>query len=284
MFEQLNPIDYKEVIWAPSTVKEIQDFYDSKFLKRMLQNPVYLFPENISEFGLYLLFPVNTNDGQKEFIRRSNIGLNTPAKLRNICQDLPKHDPQKRILNHSPPKGLYFKLNDIKEHGWLLAFDIDAKHIAQEGRCPCHSNAKREILSIPPFEYPYCFNCLYLTIQYAYQILNILMKWGFPRDKITIYYSGQGCHVHVHDPICWNFGISPRKHIQQLLIRNYDIPLDPVVTCDTSRVLRYPGSLNANVNLPVQKIIEEKAIDAFEKVIGYAKNTPTYPVNQFASF
>ena len=282
MAEEINPLDYTKLPWAPASTKEIHNFYNSQFLTLVLGNPQYLFPENITEFALQLSEPVNTVEGARDFIRRTNVDLNTPAKLRAICQDLVNNDPQNRILSHSPLQGLYFRLNDIIDHGWLLAFDIDAKHIAQRGLCSCHSSAKNNDLSIlPPDGYPYCFNCLFMTIQFAYQIKAIFTEWGFDQNNISLYYSGQGCHVHVHDPMCWNFNLVPRKHIQQILVDQYKIPLDPVVTCDSSRVLRYPGSLNAKVNIPVLKLTEENPRHAFEKVIKYVKRrtASSYLVN-----
>jgi hypothetical protein len=278
MTDHIDLTKYKSLSLSSATPLEISQHYEQSFLDLTLQNPAYLFPENISEFGLSLSAPVRTTTGQRDFIRRTNTNINTPVKLKNLCLDIVKYDPQQRILDNSPLKGLYFKLKDIQNHGWLLAFDIDAKHVAQHGLCSYHNEEKKpdtDLLSLPPFNYPYCFNCLFLTIKYAYDIKNIFAGWGFNAQNINIYFSGQGCHIHVYEPACWHYDVLPRKHIEQLIIEKYKIPIDPVVTCDESRVLRYPGSLNTNVNIPVMKLDEETPIAAFNKVIDYVKRKAT---------
>ena len=288
MSDYINPYNYKKIKWQPATSEKIKHFYENDFLRLIENNPSYLHPRNISEFGISLVNPVTTTHGPREFIRRKNIDIDSYEKLQKVCLDLMQNDPQKRILEDSYPKGIYFGLTDIQKYGWLLAFDIDAKNIAKKGLCSLHngqtngkltSEQTKIVKSLPPEDYLYCFNCLYLSIQYAYQVRTILKEWGFEEKNIRIYYSGQGTHIHVDSPSSWAYGTITREYIQKMLIEKYGIPLDPTVTCDTSRVLRYPGSLNAQVNRFVAEIGTENTINTFEKVIGNVQHRTSSIIN-----
>lgn len=274
---QINPETIKST-WNPSSEKEIKYFYQHIFPQIANKNPEYLNPKNISEFGFAPLRPISTNRGTRDFLRRTNTSISNIKDLQAICLNIKEKDPIKSVLENVQFKGIYFKLNNIKNHGWLLAFDIDAKNIAKSGLCPFHSGYENStdseislIQSLPPYQYLYCFNCLLLSIQYAFDLKNILIEWGFNKNSIHILYSGQGTHIHVTDPISWNLGTTSREYIKTTLIQKYQIPLDPTVTNDANRVLRYPGSLNASVTKPVSLITEEEPIKAFYRVLENAE-------------
>lgn len=271
----INPDSLSDIEWRPATVEDINGFYRTAFMDLVKDMPVYLInPWHPSEYGFAPLYPIKTKSGERKFLRRTNTTVRSFGDLRNMCLDFEKYDPTNAALMSQPMTGIYFGLNGIREYGWLLAFDIDAKHIASKGLCPYHdgyadipkpdaNSVVKEITRIPPIspvdghEYVYCFNCILESIKQAQRTKDILVEWGFDERLITIYYSGQGAHIHVTDPECWTYSKEARYYIQTMLIEKYDIPLDPVITCDEKRVLRLPGSLNGNVNRPVIPITDK---------------------------
>lgn len=270
---QINPETIQST-WHPSSEKEIEYFYHYIFPEIADKNQEYLNPKNISEFGFAPVRPISTTRGTRDFLRRTNTSISNITELQEICLYIKEKDPIKSILENVLFKGVYFKLNNIKNYGWLLAFDIDAKHIAKNGLCPFHSGYENsndpeinKVQSLQPYGYSYCYNCLLLSIQYAFNLREILVDWGFNESNIHIYYSGQGTHIHVTDPISWNFGPATREYIKTTLIQKYQIPLDPTVTNDINRVLRYPGSLNASVTKPVSLITKKDPVKAFYEVL-----------------
>ena len=274
---QINPETIKST-WNPSSEKEIIYYYQNIFPIMTINNFEYLNPGNISEFAFAPVRPIFTTRGTRDFLRRTNTSISNMIELQEICLHIKEKDPIKSVLENVLFKGIYFKLNNIKNHGWLLAFDIDAKHISKSGLCPFHSGYENstdpeiiQVQSLQPNGYLYCYNCLLLSIQYAFDLKNILIEWGFNENNIHIYYSGQGTHIHVTDSISWNLGTTSREYIKTTLIQKYQIPLDPTVTNDANRVLRYPGSLNASVTKPVSLITEEEPIKAFYRVLENAE-------------
>jgi DNA primase catalytic subunit len=58
----------------------------------------------------------------------------------------------------------------------------------------------RRIPPVHPKEsdgYLYCFNCIQIAINKAFEARKIMVEWGFAPEKIYVYYSGQGAHIHV---------------------------------------------------------------------------------------
>lgn len=74
--------------------------------------------------------------------------------------------------------------------------------------------------------------------------------------NICFFYSGQGAHIHVSDPACRTLKKSACEYIQEMLIQKHSIPLDTTVTTDEKRVLRFPGTLNGNVNRPIIRVLK----------------------------
>jgi len=285
MIRQINPFRLKNFVWKPATKKNITQYYQDEFLHRMSDLPPYLQnPRYPSEYAFAPLNPVETLSGTRDFLRRTNTSIRSFSDLRDLCLDFKNHDPIRTATSSQPMRGVYFALNGIREHGWLLAFDIDAKTIAENGMCKYHdgyADSPRsvvktrtdELANIPPVspvdghEYLYCFNCIHEAMNQAFVTKEILVSWGFDEHLIHIFYSGQGSHIHVADPACWTLKKSAREFIQEMLIQKHGIPLDTTVTTDEKRVLRLPGTLNGNVNRPVLKVTKpDFDISKLEKV------------------
>ena len=78
---------------------------------------------------------------------------------------------------------------------------------------------------------------------------------------MLVVYSGQGVHVYLlDDDLDHRYDEKSREVLNDLLLERYEIPIDPVVTADRSRLLRVPYSLHADVCRVVQPI-ESPAFD-----------------------
>lgn len=157
------------------------------------------------------------------------------------------------------------------KNGWLLAFDIDSKDVAKAGLCKRHPGIKPDadekeiaawqhmIKRIPPVHpkesegYLYCFNCIQVAVNKAFEARKILVEWGFAPENIHVYYSGQGAHIHVLEDEAWQYQKESRSFITKMLTKA-GIPLDSKVSADERRVLRFIGSLHAGVNRRVQEL------------------------------
>jgi len=257
----MEPTSVNVETWFPAGRKHISEYYNNEFKNNVQYIPKYLEDmSKISEFGFALVEPVKTTTFKKEFLRRKNEHMiHKPYDIPKTCLDIKTYDPLNELLENEQIAGLYFALNNIRDIGWILAFDIDAKMIAQTKKCPYHDTSE-QAMYLPPMDtnpktYPYCFNCIQIALNQAFEIKDILSdEWGFDKQSINIIYSGQGAHVHVTDPYACSFSKEPREFIQEILTKRYDICLDPTVTSDARRVLRVPGSLNSRVNQPVKEI------------------------------
>jgi DNA primase catalytic subunit len=266
----IDPYKIEVSDWRPSTAKEIKSFYKETFPETCKTLPEYLRRSSPVEYAFAFLKPVKTiNLMEKDFVRRGNRRYNL-EDLRNLLLDFKRFDSSDEIIiENSQVAGFYFSLKT--NNGWLLAFDIDSKDVAMAGLCERHSGIKPDadekeiaawrqmIRRIPPVHpkesegYIYCFNCIQVAINKAFEARKVMVEWGFAPEKIHVYYSGQGAHIHVLEDEAWQYNKETRSFITKMLI-NAKIPLDSRVTADERRVLRFTESLHAGVNRKVQEI------------------------------
>jgi hypothetical protein len=178
-------------------------------------------------------------------------------------------------------EGVYYRL-DNWERPWVFAVDIDAKDIAiaradrtingdrTDGATGTrHEDLSREewllstsgIREADPAGYPYAFEDIDRTIDYGFETRDIF-EHEFNATETMVVYSGQGVHVYLlDDDLDYRYDEKSREVLNDLLLEHYEIPIDPVVTADRSRLLRVPYSLHADVCRVVQPI-SSSAFDA----------------------
>lgn len=178
-------------------------------------------------------------------------------------------------------EGVYYGL-DNWERSWVIAVDIDAKDIAvartdseidveeraderdihQEGMSREEALlATSGIREAEPAGYPYAFEDIDRAIEYGFETRAIFDD-DFAAEETMVVYSGQGVHVYLlDDDPAHRYDEKSREVFNDLLINHYEIPIDPVVTADRSRLLRVPYTLHADVCRVVQPI-DSPAFDA----------------------
>ncbi|WP_231186345.1 DNA primase [Haladaptatus sp. DYF46] len=163
------------------------------------------------------------------------------------------------------PDAVYYAL-DHWERPWVLAVDIDAKDIAAQ-RASRESTAGETdddveteklraagILDSAPEGYPYAFADIEDALEYGF-IVQEIFEEDFAATETLVVYSGQGCHIYLLDTDHKHrYDEQSREVINDLLLEEYEIPIDPVVTADRRRVMRLPYSLHADVSRIVQPI------------------------------
>nr|WP_273741616.1 hypothetical protein [Natrinema soli] len=182
------------------------------------------------------------------------------------------------LLEKSDPisDGVYYGL-DNWDRSWVLAVDIDAKDIATaraereldetdlEIKSADMSRddallAESEIRDADPTGYPYSFEDIDRAIEYGFETRDLFTD-VFAAEETLVVYSGQGVHVYLLDEdLEYGYDEKSREVLNDLLLERYEIPIDPVVTADRSRLLRVPYSLHAEVCRVVQPI-ESPAFD-----------------------
>jgi DNA primase catalytic subunit len=228
------------VPWRPSTDNERETFYLSKFRSYFYRNasPFVRDIANVSEWACI--------DKNGQFIR-GTIGKEIKFESFNQLQEF--------LLEHSAISAYYGTGN-------LFTVDIDSKDVAKYGNCPRHSKfgfgylkdgsnesliRQNYIKNIDPHGFPYCFECVSISIRGINHIRNILLDIGVKEENIWIYFSGQGSHLECNDPQLIALGRSSRGFLASYFSAS-GIPIDKVVTYGENRVLRIPGSLHGKVN------------------------------------
>ncbi|MFC4989612.1 DNA primase [Saliphagus infecundisoli] len=201
----------------------------------------------------------------------------------SFIQSPARHDPfqgseyalvDPDLIEKSDPvsAGVYYGL-DNWERSWVVAVDIDAKDIAaaraereldgehgpfaMDQENPSRSEmllADSGIRDADPAGYPYAFEDINRAIEYGFDTQDIF-EADFTAEETMVVYSGQGVHVYLlDDDLEHDYDEKSREVLNDLLIERYEIPIDPVVTADRSRLLRVPYSLHADVCRVVQPI------------------------------
>lgn len=209
-------------------------------------------------------------------------------ELLSFIQSPARHDPFQGSeyalvdpdLTENPDpisEGVYYGL-DNWERSWVIAVDIDAKDIAtaraererdDEPPATTREGVSREemllvesgIRDADPAGYPYAFEDIDRALEYGFETRDIF-EADFTAEETMVVYSGQGVHVYLlDDDPAHHYDEKSREVLNDLLIERYEIPIDPVVTADRSRLLRMPYTLHADVCRVIQPI-DSPAFDA----------------------
>ncbi|MFC6799468.1 DNA primase [Haladaptatus sp. DYSN1] len=276
--------------WREATREELHTYYTEAFPEYVDELPSFVTVDGPREFAIAFRegYPIRKQDApDRSFIRRntwqtSRSGDRTVQQfeatenLVEFIQHPARYDPAQGsayaladpdLLDRPEPRpdAVYYAL-DHWDRPWVLAVDIDAKDIAAQ-------RASREtttgestddveteqlqaagILDSPPEGYPYSFDDIEQALDYGFEVQEIFED-DFAADETMVVYSGQGCHVYLLDTDReHHYDEQSREVINDLLLDEYEIPIDPVVTADRRRVMRLPYSLHADVSRVVQPI------------------------------
>ncbi|WP_227357547.1 DNA primase [Haladaptatus salinisoli] len=277
--------------WREATHDELHTYYTESFPGKIDALPSFITVEGPKEYALAFSepYPVRKqNTPDRTFIRRetwqtSDSGdriaqhFDSLDELVKFIQYPARHDPfqgstyalaDPDLLERPEPRpdAVYYAL-DHWERPWVLAVDIDAKDIAAQ-RATSQTETTAEptesvgsdalqdagILDSAPEGYPYTFADIEQALEYGFAVQEIF-KDDFAATETMVVYSGQGCHVYLLDTDRKHrYDEQSREVINGLLLEEYEIPIDPVVTADRRRVLRLPYSLHADVSRVVQPV------------------------------
>ncbi|MFC7215986.1 DNA primase [Saliphagus sp. GCM10025334] len=274
--------------WREATREELHTYYTETFPDQLDSLPSFLTASGPKQYAIAFreAYPTQKqNAPDRTFIRRdtwqtSRSGDRTSqqfdsrANLVKFIQYPARYDPAQGSdyaladpdLVEQPeprPDAVYYAL-DHWERPWVLAVDIDAKDIASQrashettgetGGAETEQLRAAGVLDSPPVGYPYAFEDIEQALEYGFAVQDIFED-DFAAEETMVVYSGQGCHVYLldadHDH---RYDEQSREVINDLLLDEYGIPIDPVVTADRRRVMRLPYSLHADISRVVQPI------------------------------
>ncbi|WP_408960189.1 DNA primase [Natrinema sp. 74] len=275
--------------WRKATREELHTYYTETFPDQLDALPSFLTASGPKQYAIAFgeAYPTrNQNAPDRSFIRRdtwqtSDSGersiqqFGSMEDLVEFIQYPASYDPAQGsnyaladpdLLERPEPRpdAVYYAL-DHWERPWVLAVDIDAKDIAAQRASNESTNGRADdvgteqlratgVLDSPPEGYPYAFEDIEQALEYGFAVQDIFED-DFAADETMVVYSGQGCHVYLLDTDrehCYDE--QSREVINDLLLDEYGIPIDPVVTADRRRVMRLPYSLHADVSRVVQPI------------------------------
>lgn len=276
--------------WRKATREELHTYYTETFPEQFDGLPSFLTVDGPKQYAIAFREPYpirKQNAPDRSFIRRdtwqtSGSGDRTVQQfestedLVDFIQYPARYDPARGSdyaladpdLLECPeprPDAVYYALNHW-ERPWVLAVDIDAKDIAAQ-RASNETTAGESaddvdteqlraagILDNAPEDYPYAFADIEQALEYGFTVQEIFEE-DFAAEETMVVYSGQGCHVYLLDTDReYRYDEQSREVINDLLLDEYEIPIDPVVTADRRRVMRLPYSLHADVSRVVQPI------------------------------
>ncbi|RBI60744.1 DNA primase [halophilic archaeon] len=275
--------------WREATREELHTYYTETFPDQLDALPSFLTASGPKQYAIAFreAYPIQKqNAPDRSFIRRdtwqtSDSGERTVQQfdstedLVEFIQYPARHDPAQSsgyalanpdlIERPEPrPDAVYYAL-DHWDRPWVLAIDIDAKDIAAQRTSSETTVGETDdveterlraagILDSPPKGYPYAFDDIEQALEYGFVVQKIFED-DFAANKTMVVYSGQGCHVYLLDTDReHHYDGKSREVINDLLLDEYRIPIDPVVTADRRRVMRLPYSLHADVSRVVQPI------------------------------
>lgn len=276
--------------WREATREELHTYYTETFPKHVDALPSFVTVDGPKQYAIAFreAYPIRKqNAPDRSFIRRdtwqTNGSGNPSVQQFESTEDLvefiqypARYDPARGsdyaltdpdLLERPEPRpdAVYYAL-DHWERPWVLAIDIDAKDIAtqrasretptSESADDVETEQLREagILDSAPEGYPYAFVDIEQALEYGFTVQEIFED-DFAAEETMVVYSGQGCHVYLLDTDREHrYDEQSREVINDLLLDEYEIPIDPVVTADRRRVMRLPYSLHADVSRVVQPI------------------------------
>lgn len=276
--------------WREATREELHTYYVETFPGVVDSLPAFITATGPKQYAIAFRdpYPVRSDETpDRDFIRRdtwdtATDGSRTVPRFGSLesVVDFIQHpagaDPVQTsgygladptIVEKAPPRpdAVYFAL-DHWERPWVLAVDIDAKDIAagrvaseapEGSSAPEASPSQLEAAGIfeqPPSGYPYAYADIEQALEYGFTVQDIFRE-AFGATETLVVYSGQGCHVYLLDTDrLHRYDEQSREVINDLLLEEYGIPIDPVVTADRRRVMRLPYSLHADICRVVQPI------------------------------
>ena len=275
--------------WREATREELHTYYTETFPEYVDALPSFVTVGGPKQYAIAFreAYPIRKqNAPDRSFIRRdtwqtSGSGdpsvqqFNSTEDLIEFIQYPARYDPAQGsdyaladpdLLERPEPRpnAVYYAL-DHWERPWVLAVDIDAKDIAAQRASRETAEGKTDtieteqlretgILDSAPEGYPYVFEDIEQALEYGFTVQKIFED-DFAADETMVVYSGQGCHVYLLDSDReHHYDEKSREVINDLLLDEYGIPIDPVVTADQRRVMRLPYSLHADVSRIVQPI------------------------------
>lgn len=274
--------------WREATREELHTYYTETFPNQLDALPSFLTASGPKQYAIAFREPysIQKEDApDRTFIRRdtwqttdsgdrSVQQFDSLEALFEFIQYPARYDPAREsdyaladpdLLERPEPRpdAVYYAL-DHWDRPWVLAVDIDAKDIAAQ-RASNQTSGETDdvgtdplrvagILDSPPEGYPYAFEDIEQALEYGFTVQDIFED-DFAADETMVVYSGQGCHVYLLDTDReHHYDEQSREVINDLLLDDYEIPIDPVVTADRRRVMRLPYSLHAGVSRVVQPI------------------------------
>lgn len=276
--------------WRDATREELHTYYTETFPEHVDALPSFVTVDGPKQYAIAFreAYPIRKqNAPDRSFIRRNTWQTNgaddrtvqqfdSRDNLIEFIQYPARYDPAQGsdyaladpdLLDRPEPRpdAVYYALEHW-ERPWVLAVDIDAKDIAarraarETSAVESNDNVESEqlraagILDSAPEGYPYAFADIEQALEYGFTVREIFED-DFAAEKTLVVYSGQGCHVYLLDTDREHrYDEQSREVINDLLLDEYGIPIDPVVTADRRRVMRLPYSLHADVSRVVQPI------------------------------
>ncbi|WP_266080725.1 bifunctional DNA primase/polymerase [Haladaptatus caseinilyticus] len=276
--------------WRPATREDLHTYYTETFPEYVDALPSFVTLDGPKQYAIAFRepYPIRKQHApERTFIRRdtwqtngssdrTNQQFNSQDHLVEFIQYPARYDPAQGsgyaladpdLLERPEPRpeAVYYAL-DHWERPWVLAVDIDAKDIAaQRASCETTANETNDdaeteqlraagILDNAPEGYPYAFTDIEDALEYGF-IVQEIFEDDFAATETLVVYSGQGCHIYLlNTDHKHRYDEQSREVINDLLLEEYEIPIDPVVTADRRRVMRLPYSLHADVSRIVQPI------------------------------
>lgn len=274
--------------WREATREEIYRYYIEKFSQQVDNLPSFITPSGPKEFGVSFqnAYPIKKEGAPaRDFVRRhtrTTDGENgrgerrfpTVDDLVRFIQHPARYDPLQRtsyglvdpdVIDEPEPfaAGVYYSV-DHWDRPWLLFVDIDAKDVARNRALELVDDdgyenredllRKTGVLSAEPAGYPYTFEDIQRSLEYGFEVTSIFES-DFEAYETLVVYTGQGVHVYLLDTDAQHrYDAKSREVLNDLLVEEYGIPIDPVVTADRRRLARLPYSLHSGVCRVVQPI------------------------------
>lgn len=274
--------------WREASREELYRYYTDEFPHRVDDLPSFITPTGPKEFGVSFraAYPIRKDGApDRDFVRRntwdtdengerSHPNYPTVDALIQFIQHPARYDPLRRsayglvdpdLLDIPEPfaHGVYYAA-DHWDRPWVLFVDIDAKVVARnraieevgENGYETRDELLREsgVLSAEPDGYPYAFEDVKRSLEYGFEVKSIFES-DFSADETLVVYTGQGVHVYLLDTDAQHrYDAKSREVLNELLVEEYEIPIDPVVTADRRRLARLPYSLHTGVCRVVQPI------------------------------
>lgn len=267
--------------WREATREELFTYYSAEFPEYIEDIPGFVMPTGPKEFGIAFREPYPVRESgapDRAFIRRQTWETDadgdpkrpvfpTWVDLEGFIQHPARYDPLRRLPvgladpdvlpNPEPYADAVYYSADHWDRPWILFVDIDAKDVARNrARAKISSDTyetEEELFAITgvtdaePEGFPYAFEDVEAAINHGFTTRSIFEE-EFCAEHTMVIYTGQGVHVYLLDTDAdHRYDAKSREVLNDLLLEEFGIPIDPVVTADRRRMARLPYSLHAGV-------------------------------------